>query len=639
MRTLLALAVLALLAPQTRADEVTFPLRVEYPILRVALRQQLDWDPSGTAVVWKSQGGCRSLVVTDLQIEPAGDRVRLVARGAARLGFGVLGFCVAPARWDGFLEMVARPVVEADWQLRLRDLSSRLLDARGRPATVADRIWRFAEGHLEEEFADFAFDLGPPIEEARGLLRVSVEAERAQRVLAALDTLQSKGVAAEGDGLRVDVAMEVPAPARRRMVPEAALDPLELERWRAVLERWDGFLVFVVKDLGWLDRDPEVRDQLLELLLSSRQELLAALGTGPDATGDRVRRLFVDAWERIRRIVRRATSHGVPEDRILRYMTFLAAGDALAALDAAAPGLGLDVSADGLRRLVRIIRPDYVGDPLAYSDLPDPALRELFEFHDPLPSLNVEPRAWWPFGPRTAYAARMREELRNVAARLDRWVPEPHELEEYRERVARLLEVVAGETVEVNAIEPRFTRLFDSLVRATAWQESCWRQFVRRGGEVTVLRSATGDVGIMQVNRRVWRGFFDVRLLESDAAYNAGAGAEILAQLLKRYGSREAKERLENAARATYSAYNGGPDAYRRYRQTRISRRLRAIDQAFWEKFQAIASGKALDYVLCVEAWPGSRRAQLGRVGPGSTPKWSMRARSSRATSTIASRH
>jgi hypothetical protein len=67
------------------------------------------------------------------------------------------------------------------------------------------------------------------------------------------------------------------------------------------------------------------------------------------------------------------------------------------------------------------------------------------------------------------------------------------------------------------------------------------------------LLSKSGDIGIMQVNRRVWRGLFDLTKLEWDVAYNAGAGAEILAQLLSaRYGVREASARsVENAARAT----------------------------------------------------------------------------------------
>ncbi|HSE94991.1 MAG TPA: hypothetical protein VLD61_03820, partial [Methylomirabilota bacterium] len=81
--------------------------------------------------------------------------------------------------------------------------------------------------------------------------------------------------------------------------------------------------------------------------------------------------------------------------------------------------------------------------------------------------------------------------------------------------------------------------------------------------------------------------------------YNAGAGTEILLQLLVRYGIREATPRMENAARASYSAYHGGPRRYRRYRSADVPPALAAIDRAFWDKYQAMARGAADDRVLC----------------------------------------
>jgi hypothetical protein len=107
--------------------------------------------------------------------------------------------------------------------------------------------------------------------------------------------------------------------------------------------------------------------------------------------------------------------------------------------------------------------------------------------------------------------------------------------------------------------------------------------------------SSTGDVGIMQINVRVWRGFFNPERLRWSATYNAGAGAEILFQLFLRYGMREVKQGLESGARATYSAYNGGPARYRRYRLARV-----AADLGFWDKYRAVAAGQAEDRVLCM---------------------------------------
>src|SRR5206468_2321011 len=391
----------------------------------------------------------------------------------AHLGFRFLGFCFAPLSWKGNVESVARPGIGGDWRLRLRELDSHLYDTAWRRTMVASRLWDVVKGRLESELTTFAFDLAPPVEEVRGLIRASVEPARARPVLEALATLRPLGVDVDDEGVKVQVALDLPPEDATPSPPEPPLAPIEVARWQQLLESWDGFLVFVVKDLGLADADPRLRDELLDLLLAGRYRLLDALAGGPVAGVDPVRQLFLDAWERLRGVVRESVAHGGPQDRLLRYASFVAAGDALAALDAAAPSL-----------------------------------------------------------------------------RLDRWLPRADELPAYRDAVARLLALVAERSAGASPVEERFAHLYGVLVPAVAWQESCWRQFVERDGKVTYLLSKSGDVGIMQVNRRVWRGFFDLAKLESDIAYNAGAGAEILAQFLTRYGAREASGRLENAARA-----------------------------------------------------------------------------------------
>ena len=638
---------LILCTSAVRAEEVSFTLTIDYQILDRALRDALDANREGEAVLWGTRTGCRSLVLRDISVEPREGRVRFLARGSARLGFGFLHFCFAPLSWDGYLDSVASPEIGRDWQLRFRDLDSHLYDAEWRRTAVASRLWELVKGRFEERIEAFHFDLAPPIDEAAALIRATSPPEHAEPVLAALRTLRPRGVTAEADGVKVQVAVDLPPPTPVIAVPEAPLSPEELQRWQAALESWDAFLVFVIKDLGLAGHDPEVRAELFDLLLASRHELLAALASEPRPGVDPVRQLFLKTWDRLHDVVRHAALRGGLEGRALRYTTFLAAGDALAAVDAAGPSLGLEISADGLRRLARLLEPEYAGDPLGYSEEPDPALRELFDFHEPnsTPGLEPEPAAppsawWWP-GPGLAHADEPPSDPARSALvrRLDRWVPDDHELPSYRDAVNRLLDYVAAEARERNALDARLTDMFPHLVKTVAWQESCWRQFVRRNGKVTFLVSSTGDIGLMQVNRRVWRGFFDVRKLQWDIAYNGGAGSEILAQLLMRYGLKEANAGLDNAARATYAAYNGGPGAYRRYRLARVPRVQRAIDRAFWEKYQAMVSGQALDFVLCVEHWGRPPTTQLSTAPPGSTPRCCISSRSCLATSAIPSPH
>jgi hypothetical protein len=389
--------------------------------------------------------------------------------------------------------------------------------------------------------------------------------------------------------------------------PERALSRAEIQQWEALLDSWDGFLGFLVKDVAG-PANAEMRSELLDLLLTARRDVGAVLGRGPAPGVDPIRPLFLRFWERLRDIVQRSGQNGPDDARALRFVVFLAAGDALAAVDTAAPAAGLDFSANGLRRLARTLAPGYPGDPLEYSDAPDPKLQDLFRLRDPDgPPRRIRrkpataPRSWVPswLAPSSAHADEA-DEWRELSERLDRWVPAANELPAYREIVERLLTLAAERSFDGEALDARFDDLFRDLVKTVAWQESCWRQFVRDRSGVVPIQSSTGDFGMMQINVRVWRGFFNPVKLRWSAGYNAGAGAEILWQLLGRYGVREARERLANAARSSYSAYHGGPRRYLRYRSPDTPPEMRLVDQAFWEKFQAISSGQAGDRVLCM---------------------------------------
>ena len=586
------------LATGVEAAEVRFPLTVEYDLLQAALRKHLR-DAGGEIVLWRSADGCRSFVLRDPKLEPVEGRLRIGGPGQAEAGLGALGYCLASVGWQGFVEVLAQPEIASDWRLRLRVVDTQLYDANRQQSGVASRVWDAVKGWAESALPTFGYDLGPPVQELKSAL---VPFSGTSGLAAAMHTLRPVGLTVEPDGVKVHVALDIPSAPATARAPEPALSPEQLRRWQLALERWDGFLTFVVKDLGGAQADPQLRNELLDVLLSARHELVAVLGRGPETGVDPLHQLFQSVWSRLRPLVRQLAHQNPDEGRALRYLTFLAAGDALTALKAAAPTLGLEFSADGLRRLARTLDPVYAGDPLEYSELPDATLRQIFKFRDPdgppRRAKSRGPSGWRWLAPRAAHADDG-DEWSRVAQRLDRWVPDRDELRPYRDVVDRLLTLAAERTFDPAEVPARFETLFHHVVKATAWQESCWRQFVRKAGAVTYVLSTTQDVGIMQINVRVWRGFFNPEKLRWNAAYNAGAGAEILYHLLGRYGTREAGQRFENAARSTYSAYNGGPARFQRYRLARVPDFWRQVDRAFWEKYQLVATGQARDRVLC----------------------------------------
>jgi len=106
------------------------------------------------------------------------------------------------------------------------------------------------------------------------------------------------------------------------------------------------------------------------------------------------------------------------------------------------------------------------------------------------------------------------------------------------------------------------------MVLATAWQETCWRQFVRSGSTVRCIVSYNQtSVGVMQINERVWRGIYRPESLRwmptticaRDVKYLIRI-AQIRAEAPGRTGARS-----RHACANPLCMYNGGPGSSRNF--------------------------------------------------------------------------
>src|SRR5262249_31253643 len=190
----------------------------------------------------------------------------------------------------------------------------------------------------------------------------------------------------------------------------------------------------------------------------------------------------------------------------------------------------------------------------------DPDLRRLFGFGDPIepPADDADTGGTTSWLASPAWAA----ETSGQTARLNSWVPSRNELDTYLPLMRDVLETAARSTMDRRSPGAPYQRIYRNMVLATAWQESCWRQFIKVGTTIRPILSAVGAIGPMQVNQHVWRGFYDRQGLARDVAYNARAGSEILDHYLIDYALTKGEHKtgsVDNVARATYAAYNGGP--------------------------------------------------------------------------------
>jgi hypothetical protein len=574
----------------------------------------------------------------------------------------------------------------------------------------------------------FSYDLNPAVQQLAMLAEDASAPDVAARVHEAVATLRADPVVTPlDDGVRVTLLITVPDFPTPTSSPGASptpspLTPAELKAFQTTLDQWDSFLVFAIKQLGDMVGDQKFRDQLMQILLDSRFRLVQALQTPLEGGPDPVRLIFLDEWRNLHDVIKGGAARGLFGTRALEFLSFISAGDALFALDQAAPALGMRVSAQDLRNLAHIMAPAATGDPLAFSLNEDPDLKKIFKVPEPpesegpldtseeenmeeesptptstaipsstpsvsptkgvveaAPTASVSPGAatatspiitptpsqsaipatrtstasatstatptksatttetpvphpatptrspalspepsprisptsrlekWIEiFSPSDADAAEtgLIAELQQLAKKLHRVVVDEANAIRYRDDMGKLLDLTAQRQLTNDAVDAQNRSMYLVLVKAAAWQESCWRQFVKSGPRVRWLESSTGDIGLMQVNKHVWRGFYNIQRLRWDVLYNAGAGSEILARMVHDVSSRTANPATnpDDLARSAYAAYNGGPNAYARWRKHEPAP-LRQIDNAFWEKYRAIKSGQSFDILSCAAEW------------------------------------
>ncbi len=586
---------LLLFSPALQANtEIQVPLVVDQPHLERMLGSALGLDETGRGRV--QADGCNFADLSDLRLQVMDQRLTLDMGLVAHSGVMAMGHCRGPGPVGSRLHLELKPGIDGQGlAVVFRAEGAELRRSDGSPGLLSRPSRILADNLVIPRIERTVVDVSGVLMAIDDLIEDFKPGAGGTESLLSQRARLSQ-VTAEPDGLRAELLIKVTQPPTAEPAPEPVLDATELAEWQRVEDELDGFLTVLIARLASQVDNRDLQLDLLALLLETRQRIAEALLID-DPSVDPVRSLFLEAWDGLKPLLARLEPMDVADDRDLRLAGFIAAGDALAALDALGPEFGLEISRDGLRRLARLL---LAGDaPISFTPLPlneDPALRRLFGLDPDSPTIGpaMPSIPWWQRLLPLAHAnpVSLAESLRGVVA-------SPATLDNYLDLVARLLDAVYTEHMANGSRIPAEHReLFRPLVRATAWRESCWRHYVGPADQPRVIRSSVGAIGMMQIMGRVWRGVYDVERLEAEIEYNIAAGIEILEHYLVDYAIRRGEHQhpggADNLVRATYAAYNGGPRHLSRHRRDDTPASLRAIDESFWNEFVQIRE----------EGWP-----------------------------------
>jgi hypothetical protein len=472
-------------------------------------------------------------------------------------------------------------------------------------------------------------DLAPPVSQLKTVLGQFIQRADKERSMNLLASLRPGKAHVNAHAVQIDILMEIDhryskrAEEKREYIPDEKLEQF-FDQWEA----WDAFLVRMLSMLASKPLSSDERQILLDTLLETRHRLVAGL-THNNVERDFVREQFVTAWKQLAPIFRNHLTDR-PSKTLLGYLAFFTASDALIALDKVGPALEIDISRNGLVRLARLLS-DQEGsgesDILIYRTGVDISLRETLGLGPPPPAsgpsfdgdeLDLIDRHESQmdrksladgivslfFTPAWAKQKKSADSL----AEIKTWLFSRNNLETHIDRTHSLLMDAARDTLKKRENAKRYKAFFPLVVMSTAWQESCFRQFVVKHQKIVYLRSYNGSsVGLMQINERVWRGMYDLHHLRWDIRYNALAGCEILDLYVKKYLTKPAQrlkvmEKLKDETRAgiIYAMYNGGPGQLDKFLSRSAKGKFYASDRLFLEKYVWVKNGQLTHISKCL---------------------------------------
>lgn len=612
------------------AETVSMPLTVDYPLLRALVVYQAFTEPNETATILDEKDGCNRGALSQPTFKEENSLVRFETRVHIHLGKPMGEYCLMPIEWEGYLVFYQRPRIDpASWTLSFETIDSKVYNLNRQPANITQTLFEIISTDAYAYLNGIRIDLAPPVSELKLVFSQFFQPSVKERSMKMLQSIRPGKAHVNAHAVEIDILMDVEQHyakregAKREPIPDEKLEQF-FDQWEA----WDAFLVHMLSILAPEPLSSEERQILLDTLLETRHRFIDGL-TNKNLQNDFVREQFVAAWKKIAPIFRNHLADR-PSKALLGYLAFFTASDALNALDKIGPVLEIEISRNGLVRLVRLLsdqESEGESDALTYRTGVNILLRDVLGLGPPPPALGpaldtdeldlidrhesqVDIKSFadtiGSFFCESAWAKQKKSA--DSLTEIKTWLFSKDNLEPYIDRIQSLLMDSARDTLKKRKNSYDYSEFFPLVVVSTAWQESCFRQFLVKHKKIVYLRSYNGSsVGLMQINERVWRGIFDPQYLRWDIRYNALAGCEIIDLYVTKYLVKHAKTfktmlkvKDETRAGIIYAMYNGGPGQLDKFLSRSAKEKFYDSDKLFLEKYVWVKNGQLANINKCL---------------------------------------
>lgn len=338
---------------QAKPAETVLNVPLDYDLIRSVLVSQLYTQEHTTARLWKDGKDCSFLDLADPKVHGEKGQIHIANQVHARIGVRLAGKCIPAVEWRGQLITTQKPLLEANGtQLSFPVTSIAAFDHQSQALQIGE-LEQLIQKAVAPKLAAIKLDLNESRPDIEQSLQPFIDADRAAALQKLVDSLRFQKVSANDKALDVGVVFHLPKSAPSKPEHQAVLTAEELQHWQSLWLGLDMRLQESLQQPPLQQKSEQLKDLLREMMQEAGEAFTEGLSEDvADKQADPVQVFFRHSWEKISPLLRQASTR-LPAHDSLRYLTLIAATDGIYELDHLAGSVGIELSSQGLRRVVR----------------------------------------------------------------------------------------------------------------------------------------------------------------------------------------------------------------------------------------------------------------------------------------------
>ncbi|MGD0961063.1 MAG: hypothetical protein ABSB19_14755 [Methylomonas sp.] len=339
------------LTATAQAAETRLTVPMDYALIRNVLIHQLYTGADETARFWKDGKDCSFLDADHPQIGAENGQIRIDNHIHARIGVQMAGKCLPVAEWSGMLRTFQKPVLDG----RGAVLSFPVTEVNASDANGQLKIKQLQDlihQAVQSKLADLKIDLQQNRAQIVKTLLPFIDANDTEKLQDTLNSLRFNQAQAGDKALQIEIGFVNPPEQSAAPAPQPVFNADELRQWQAVWGKLEQNMENGLNKPPLNKQSAADLDSLRQVLHDAGAAFTAGLTEDDTGARDPVRTYLNDSWDKLGPALRNASGQ-LPGLEGMRYLTLITATDIIYELETVTKPLGLEVSANGLRKLIR----------------------------------------------------------------------------------------------------------------------------------------------------------------------------------------------------------------------------------------------------------------------------------------------